>query len=135
VDTCDSAMSALAMSGELVMRGTLDSVRHPPITCFSHGVIGNGVWEPRLDITVHCAPAVLKVTHLLQFTGPSTSQSAGRGCIDPFLCVVIFGQEPSWNSTQITEDYLSPGQAGLSEERVEVTGSCFLINPNSLLPR
>jgi hypothetical protein len=44
------------------------------------------------------------------------------------------GQQPSWNSTQIAElrGRVSLGQ---SEQRVEVTGSCLLINPNSLMLR
>ena len=40
------------------------------------------------------------------------------------------GQEPSWNSTHIAKSHGS-----LSKQRVEVTGSCLLINPNSLIPR
>jgi len=47
------------------------------------------------------------------------------------LSCIDIGQQPSWNSTQIAE---SNGRLslGLSEQRVEVTGSCFLL---SLMPR
>jgi hypothetical protein len=43
-------------------------------------------------------------------------------------------QEPSWNSTQIADSH---GRLSLelSEQRVEVTGSCLSINPNSLMSR
>jgi hypothetical protein len=46
-----------------------------------------------------------------------------------YLCGDI-DQEPSWNSTQIAESH-----GRLSEQTVEVTGSCLSINPDSLMPR
>jgi hypothetical protein len=51
-----------------------------------------------------------------------------------FLLCSDIDQEPSWNSTQIDESH-GRVSLGLSEQRVEVTGSCSLINPSSLTPR
>jgi hypothetical protein len=52
------------------------------------------------------------------------------------LCNDI-GQKPSWNSNQIAELHKSVSRVSLelSEQRVEVTGSSLLINPNSSMPR
>ena len=69
----------------------------------------------------------LKVTHYYS-TGPSASQSAGRGCGNLFFSVAMLAQKPSFHSAQITES-----QGSTSELlRVEVTGMC--LNPNSLMP-
>jgi hypothetical protein len=72
------------------------------------------------------------VTHYYS-TGPSGSQSGGRGCVNPFISIVIL-VKPSSNSTQIPESRGRPS-LGLSEQRVEVTGLCLLINLNSSMPR
>jgi len=42
-------------------------------------------------------------------------------------------QELSWDSTQVTESH-GRLSLGVSEQRVAVTGSCLLINPNSVMP-
>ena len=60
--------------------------------------------------------------------GPSASQNAGRGCVNPFFCITMLGQELSLDSIQITES-----QGGQSQLRVEVTG--MYLSPNSLIPR
>jgi hypothetical protein len=57
-----------------------------------------------------------------------------KGASIPLFCVVTLVEDPSWNSTQIA---VSQGRLslGLSQQHVEVSGLCLLINPNSLMSR
>jgi hypothetical protein len=55
--------------------------------------------------------------------GPSASQNAGRGCVNFFGVLALVGQEPFLNRARIAE---SQPEGRLSEQRVEVTGSCSL---------
>jgi hypothetical protein len=73
---------------------------------------------------------VLIATHYSS-PGSSASQSAGRGCVNSFVVLRSdVAQELSSNSSQIAESH-----GRLSEQRVEVTGSCLSIHPYFLMPR
>jgi len=81
---------------------------------FSNSCV-NSRWPVTFPIVTHYASP-----------GPSASQNAGRGCVNPLFCVSILGQEPSLDSPQIAESQESPSQL-----RVDVTS----MYPDSLIPR
>ncbi len=75
------------------------------------------LWSMRSLMVTHCSSP-----------DPSASQNAGRRCFNPFFCVAILAQGPSFDSAQIPESQGSTSPL----LRVEVTSMCF--GRNSLGP-
>ena len=63
--------------------------------------------------------------------GPSASQIAIRGCVDPLFSVPIVGQEPFLDSLQSAKSHGIPNDP--SRLRVEVTG--MYLKSDTLIPR